>query len=1818
MSTMKRAGLTVSMIGLLALVLVQPNAVQAQRRPRPPVMIDSGSDLEDQTFDALTIPEDREATAIIEAAKDYVKKKDWDTVARSLQYLLEKPEDSWFKVKRTDIKGKEYTAKISTRDEANLLIGELPPEGLETYRQKYGQKAMVMLQDGIDRNDTGILSLVAQRYRHTESGVKAIQILGNYFLDRGNYSAASGKFRELLELLEKEKAAVKEAIGAKTFFKAALAAQRFGDAELAAKLWKQLADQVGDKGLTFGKQTYTLEQLRAEFERNAQIGSRNISSVQVVRGDATRTAQGVGSTPYFVPRLAVSMFVPDPSKEKPPDGLPKDTAFLSTAEWVQEKIRSATEMVEKSSSSKRPLMSGFFPIAGNNIVIFRTYDGVYAVYLHDDPTKQQKAGEVAWAQTTEGSLHKLGGQNEGTGLRNTFETWWGQYSGLNGGGGSPMPNILFENSSVGTLSHDNNLVYFVDDLALPPHPILNYTYSNGGSPYGVLTDFVLYNSLRAAELDTGRLKWEIGGRKQGGKVPDMQNNFGGIRVQMGPNGRPIQIGPDGKPIEKPKPPEKPFVLPKELPQTRDFVNASDELLDTFFLGPPLPIGGKIYLLVEFNGEIQLCCINPKRLGKCKVPRVTATNKEPSIPADGPELVWRQPLGTANLKLFQDTMRRIQPSHLAYNDGILVCPTNAGAIVAVNLLTQSLSWAYSYRTNPNEAANGENGMGAQMGGGMGPGFRGGRFRNEFMMMNMGAERWYPAPPAIAGGNVVFAAPDSNAITCLSLRDGQRRWSVNRQPGDLFMAGVYDNKVLIVGKESVRALKLSDGTLAWDHPKAIGMPSGQGVASDGKYYLPCKNGGPDSPDPQIVEINVDTGDMHATKSRRKDVPGNLIFFDGEIISQGITSLSVFPQLQVKLTEMNARLEANPKDPVGLTDRGELHLDKGELAMAIDDLTAALNFKPGPEVRAKARLKLYEALTEQLQQHFDQGEKHLALYKDLCLNEVSGDERLKRQSAYLSILGKGREAQGKLVEAFEAYMEFGQLNGGREMVSSVDQAGTLSRPDVWARGRILAMITNATPQQRKPLEEQIAKEWKKVKESDDTEKMRKFVQLFGSMFSSGLEARLVLAQRLMVSTSQEDQHTAEIYLDILCRQRDSIVMAAEATETMARFMVKKGLLRDAVQLYRTLGTEFKDVKLSGGRTGADIYNELLTDKRFLPYLNVGAQIWDVGMMKGELVSGPFNNMLSTYFNVEPDGDVLPFFHQHRLVIDTQTPTGNGMWQIRLLDRKTGQTKWKYGNLPPNAFLINQGFEFPMAGAPLGGAVRFAQVRGHILMLTMQHMVYAWDLADQKKLWEVNLLGRSVNSQVMETHTDADGTIRLIYSDGTKIRIGQMGLLESSYVCLPTRDGLVGMNPVTGAVLWKHEAPSGVQIFGDTDYIFAVDSNDEGNPTSTIAIRAADGVSVRVPDFSRLFHPPRRVSTLGRNLIVFDEEQGEKVLRCYDALTGKDVWRRTFPAGSSLVRSADHHLAGVVRPDGSLAVYDLAANAVLMHVDSPNGHVGAAMAPFLELCASIGMASDSVDDRIREEHLKNVQEMVLLQDEDSYYIALNKNSEAGVRAFPFVTNGLRSMRLNGTLYRFNKAGRLEWFVEQISNQYLILENFDELPIVIMGSMVQRFNQSQSAEMIAYDKRTGKQISFATKSPRISNNGQFFAMHTDPTRGVIELLRYDLKVRFVPVNGPRPGLSDKDGDRADGNNAPIRTNIRVRAVPANVQMQLVLPAQRIRVVNVQVLPAPPLPAPALPAAVPVAPAQAPAARPAKPADEKSAPAKQSDKPASDKPADKK
>src|SRR5262249_2841721 len=212
---------------------------------------------------------------------------------------------------------------------------------------------------------------------------------------------------------------------------------------------------------------------------------------------------------------------------------------------------------------------------------------------------------------------------------------------------------------------------------------------------------------------------------------------------------------------------------------------------------------------------------------------------------------------------------------------------------------------------------------------------------------------------------------------------------------------------------------------------GLPSGQGAAGapnaagDIIYYLPIREA-VNTREPEVCAINVDKGIIHAhTRSRKKEVAGNLLFYEGTVLSQTHTEVVAYPQLEIKLAEMDRKVKENDKDAVALTERGDYLLDKGDLGGAIADFRKALQNSPPKETLVKARAKLYEAFTEYFQRDFNKAEEYIKEYEEICkvdkasatgseLTALQQEER-RRRANFLCLVGKGRESQNRLVEAF-----------------------------------------------------------------------------------------------------------------------------------------------------------------------------------------------------------------------------------------------------------------------------------------------------------------------------------------------------------------------------------------------------------------------------------------------------------------------------------------------------------------------------------------------------------------------------------------------------------------------------------------------------------------------------------------------------------------------------------------------------------------------------------------------------------------------------------
>jgi outer membrane protein assembly factor BamB len=383
--------------------------------------------------------------------------------------------------------------------------------------------------------------------------------------------------------------------------------------------------------------------------------------------------------------------------------------------------------------------------------------------------------------------------------------------------------------------------------------------------------------------------------------------------------------------------------------------------------------------------------------------------------------------------------------------------------------------------------------------------------------------------------------------------------------------------------------------------------------------------------------------------------------------------------------------------------------------------------------------------------------------------------------------------------------------------------------------------------------------------------------------------------------------------------------------------------------------------------------------------------------------------------------------------------------------------------------------------------RVQGHLAVLCLGYRVLGVDPVAQRVLWERSLLGsNTIVTGAVVVPDPRDGTAQFQYPDGSVQKIGQLAAVTPSVVCVQTYDSFLGLDPVTGKVLWQRsDVDPGGAFFHDDEHVFLV----RADLGSTQAFRLRDGGSVKVPDCSALH--TARLGQVGRKLLVAETDR-ETALRLYDALTGKDVWKRTFPAGSRGVTCMDAELAAIVDPNGNVTVLDAAGGKELVTLS------------------------------VEPKQLQGMREVRLLSDANQFYLAIDV-PPAGDRVlggtvtpnFP-LGSGIRTVPISGWLDAFSRTtGKIAWRTE-VAPQQLLVSQFRDLPVIICTSRYTRLTggvanrgTASAVPTTVIDKRHGKLL-YDDHQGKVSNQ-PFHALARDPKSGTIELVGASNRLRISP-----------------------------------------------------------------------------------------------------------
>ncbi|MDR0328210.1 MAG: PQQ-binding-like beta-propeller repeat protein [Planctomycetaceae bacterium] len=450
------------------------------------------------------------------------------------------------------------------------------------------------------------------------------------------------------------------------------------------------------------------------------------------------------------------------------------------------------------------------------------------------------------------------------------------------------------------------------------------------------------NTLAARDLKTGRILWRIG------KFPYVQKHFDAYTDRANTD--------------------------ESL-----FTDDEKKFRETWFLGAPLPLQGRLYVIGESDGVLQLFVLEPQ------------TGR----------LIARQAFAQTPTSYAASGVRQTYPLFPSASGGMVICPTGSGLIVALDAATLAPAWCFSYAPvrKPTPADRNPNMRPMQ------PWALQGIGGNELITKQIFAESGWQVPCMIIDGQRILAAPpDHPALYCLDLLTGKLLWeqSVSRA-NTLYVAGIHKDKVFLVTPINLLVLDMSNGqkiSLPDTAFPAELKPAGVGVRSGDQYFIPFTDG-------QLAVADLNTGQLTWLAPSREGIAppetrqtasaspifleridgfpgqrddssslftpglvadnifhkpisfGNLVGIKGGFFSQSPTQIARFDQKEPLKQRAATLLQAHADDPEGLLNQGRILRSEGKLAEAIDAFRASWKGNPTVEAADFLKKSLLEAM-------------------------------------------------------------------------------------------------------------------------------------------------------------------------------------------------------------------------------------------------------------------------------------------------------------------------------------------------------------------------------------------------------------------------------------------------------------------------------------------------------------------------------------------------------------------------------------------------------------------------------------------------------------------------------------------------------------------------------------------------------------------------------------------------------------------------------------------------------------------------------------------
>ena len=875
------------------------------------------------------------------------------------------------------------------------------------------------------------------------------------------------------------------------------------------------------------------------------------------------------------------------------------------------------------------------------------------------------------------------------------------------------------------------------------------------------------------------------------------------------------------------------------------------LAGSYFYGTPVVEGDELFLVAGKGDDIRLWSLDRKT---------------------GAPL-WSQLIAYADTKIDIDIARRWITSQVAVGNGVIVCPTTVGWLVAIDRMRQSVLWAHRYSSR-NEAHRDEREPGSQL----------------IPQRDLTAV-WSPSAPVIAGNSVVYTPQEEPLLICLSAVDGHRIWEHPKDRG-LYLAGVFEKLVLVVGETGVAAYNLADGETVWFSPFEEGvLPSGRGVMVDNRYYLPLSNG-------ELRTIERETGKILSQTfvAAQQAALGNLAMHHGKLVSLSPNGLTVFGQRDALLAEIQQKLTSHPDDAWGLLRSSEIQLLNHQYAEALPLLRRITRDQLSREEQSRHHDALITCLSTLI--HGDVLHHGEELEELRRLAQSPAEQVLYRELSAEKLL-----AEKKPLAAFDVFCQLADEADDSTFPRTDDRRVT-ARRSVWLSGRMQDLWLATAEADRHLIDERIAARTAdaSVRSAEDCQRI---VNLF-SFHPAAISAKERLVEWLVES---RDFSGARIVLQQLVDQSDRGV-SARAIERLARLMVTSQLPKDAAYYYGLLETAFADVVIRDGKTGAMLATEVKAKKGLDFESREHGVAWP---------TAPLRSVQSVVNSSHPPQNLvletpLPYFGN--LTLDAY----QNEQRLAVESVQTGAVEWM----------------IPLRAAVRGsdeGQITVRQI-GHQLYFVNRGVLNAISPIEKRVLW----------ARTLDDHSDGIGSgrhssrptvTRMISAEGNEGMespllqraqvTGSLAVVQPNYLCVYGRRSLSILNPRTGETMWELDGLStNAVVIGNRDTLFLYHPGKE----EVSVYRALDGKPLEISDAFKMLN--ESILTHGSSFLLLETSgsnplraigirQAKITLRLHDPVSNSTQWQFTFPPRTLFGQLGTDEVIAF-QPDGQIQRIDIA----------------------------------------------------------------------------------------------------------------------------------------------------------------------------------------------------------------------------------------------------------------------------------------------------------